>query len=97
MTSGAIELLVDGVACSTEINGVTGGVFDCGGLIGTNFTMRCTTTCSPYLSVVELRLFKLQAATLFGESYDFPGMANCSEGVSENDQLFNRGSTMYIS
>ena len=72
MTSGTVKFYVDNVECSDSINGVgtggKGGVFNCG-LTGSNFVARCTDVCSPNLSVVELKLWKLKALTLSGTVY----------------------------
>lgn len=100
MTSGVINFYVDSVQCptSTTTDG-KGGVFNCGdGLVGTVFRLECTTPCDPILSVVELRLYKHRAITLYGTPYEYPDNNQCA-GVPlyDVDRLFNTGSLMYIS
>ena len=60
MTSGTVQFFIDGVECpdagAVGVNGV-GGVFNCG-LEGTLFEAICTSTCSPYMSIVELFVWK---------------------------------------
>ena len=67
MTSGTIKFYIDDVECSDSFSGVGlngyGGVFNCGGT-GSRFRAQCDTVCSPALSVVELKLWKLTAATM---------------------------------
>ena len=74
MTSGEVKFYIDGVECP-DTNGVglgaIGGVFNCG-LTGSSFEARCTTVCSPYLSVVQIFLWKDKAMTLDGSPYYVP-------------------------
>ena len=60
MSSGEIKFFIDGVECPNT-NGVgvgaVGGVFNCG-LNGSTFEARCTTLCTPFMSIVEIFLWK---------------------------------------
>ena len=70
-----MKFYIDSVECP-ETNGVgidaVGGLFNCG-LTGSNFKAICETPCSPYLSVVELKVWKLHALSLSGTAYQLDG------------------------
>ena len=106
MTSGEIKFYIGGVECP-DTNGVgvnaIGGVFNCR-LTGSTFGARCTTPCSPFLSVVELFLWKEEAMTLSGTPYyvaDSHGCTNFSwdsydgEFSYDTEKLFGTGSYWY--
>ena len=71
MASGEVKFYIDGIECP-DTNGVgvgaVGGLFNCG-LSGSTFEARCTTACSPFMSVVEIKLWKDKAMTLDGTQY----------------------------
>ena len=60
MTSGTVKFYIDGVECpdtgSVGVNAI-GGIFNCG-LTGSTFEAVCTTPCEPYMSIVEVFLWK---------------------------------------
>ena len=63
MKSGEIKFYVDGKECP-DTGGVgvdaIGGVFNCG-LWGQTFEAVCTTVCSPYFAVNEVKLWRKTA------------------------------------
>ena len=101
MTSGMVEFFIDGIACPNTggvgVSGV-GGVFNCG-LEGSTFEAVCTTACSPFMSVVELFIWKEKAMTLYGTPYYLADSHGCTNyyGVHphDTDKLFNAGSYYY--
>ena len=101
MTSGTVKFYIDGVECpdtgGVGVNGV-GGVFNCG-LEGSTFEAVCTTACSPFMSIVELYVWKEKAMTLFGSPYYLADSHGCTSYYGEHphdtDKLFNVGSYYY--
>ena len=75
MTNGEIKFYIDDVECP-DTNGVgvgaIGGVFNCG-LTGSAFKAVCTTTCSPFMNIVEIKLWKDTVMTLDDTKVYFPG------------------------
>ena len=95
MTSGTVKFYIDDVECSDSVFGVgtnaQGGVFNCG-LTGSKFVARCTDVCSPFMSVIELRVWKYKALTLDGSIYEFAGASSCGNDYTDSSVLFNKGS-----
>ena len=97
MLDGEIKFFVDGIQCP-DTNGVgvgaIGGLFNCG-LRGSTFELRCTSTCTPRLSVVELYLYEARALSLQGIPYRVGGSTACGDEPSDTDYLFGKGSSFY--
>ena len=73
-----------------------GGVFNCN-IQGMTFEAKCTETCRPAMSVIEIKLWRLTALTVLeGEAYIFEGNTDSSE---ENtiDKVFGVGSYLDLS
>ena len=94
MNEGTVKFYVNDQECpDTSGVGVNalGGVFNCN-IWGNNFEARCTETCKPALSVIEIKLWRFTALTVLeGSSYIFPGN---SESYEENtlEKVFGVGS-----
>ena len=98
MSSGEIKFYVDDIECPNTSGVGTnalGGVFNCG-LTGSTFEARCTTACSPYMSIVELFLWKDKAVTLSGAPYFLGTNALCNYGApNDENKVFGTGSYWY--
>lgn len=97
MTSGEIKFYIEGVECPNTsgvgVNAV-GGVFNCG-LVGTTFEAVCTTTCSPFMSIVEVFIWQELAMTLFGSQYYVPDSGPLAGFPNDPNKLLNTGSYWY--
>ena len=65
MNEGTVKFYVDNIECP-DTNGVgvnaLGGVFNCN-IYGMSFEARCTKTCKPALSVIEIKIWERAALT----------------------------------
>ena len=93
MTSGRMRFYVDDQECPSDNVGVNavGGVFNCG-LSGRVFKIMCTETCSPYLAVNEIRLWKSSILSTKGTPYNFEGNVSDLAFKSDINKIFFDGS-----
>ena len=94
MNEGTVKFYVNDQECpDTSGVGVNalGGVFNCN-IWGNNFEARCTETCKPSLSVIEIKLWQFTALTVLeGSPYIFPGNSVSNE-KNTLEKVFGVGS-----